>query len=642
MKTTHKVLISAAVLAFVFGLGYWRGNSATTPSLPIQEGAHETHGQVWTCSMHPTIRESAPGKCSICGMALIPVATDQSDEDGGATQLKLSAKAQKLAEIQVAPVERKFVTAEIRMVGKVTYDERGVDHITAWVPGRIDRLFADYTGIPVRKGDHMVELFSPELLTTQQELIQAIKTAEQTNESGLSTFRATAKQTVDSVRERLRLWGMTAEQIAQIEQRGTASDHMTIYAPIGGIVIDMPVRQGMYVKTGTRIYTIADLSHVWVKFDAYESDLAWLRYGQEVEFQTESYPGEVFTGKIAFMDPMVNAKTRTVKVRVNVGNPHGKLKPEMFVRAVVSAKLTEQGNVLESDLAGKWISPMHPEIVKDVPGNCDVCGMPLVRAETLGYAAGDTTEKQAPLVIPASAPLITGKRAVVYIALPDQEGMYQGREVVLGPRAGEYYVVRQGLSEGEQVVVNGNFKIDSAVQLLAKPSMMNPQAASDEQTKTAESYQAITIPDALQAQLADLFTAYLDIHKALSHDSLSDAQGATKRFLDVLNNLDMTGLTGEAHSELMAEHGNLKKIITPMLVTDDIERSRQGFAMLSESMIVLTRKFGKGSSGEIMRFHCPMAFANRGADWLQDKPEVQNPYFGSAMFRCGSQVETIK
>ena len=477
MKAKYKISIVVVVIAAAFGLGYGLGNKWNSPNhgRSSQDIAGQTKGQVWTCSMHPAIRQSAPGKCSLCGMELIQAPTEQAEEFSGPTELKLSNRAQKLAAIQVVPVERKFVTAEIRMVGKVTYDETRLDNITARVPGRIDRLFADYTGIPVRKGDHMVELYSPDLLTTQQELIQALKTVRKTGQSNSSTIKAAAKQTLEAVRQRLRLWGLTVEQIAQIEQRATPSDHITIYAPIGGIVIDKPVREGTYVKTGTRIYTIADLSQVWVKLDAYESDLSWIRYGQEVEFQTESYPGQIFTGRIAFIDPVVNAKTRTVKVRVNVANADAKLKPEMFVRAVVRAKLTARGDVLEPSLAGKWISPMHPEIVRDAPGSCDVCGMPLVRAETLGYALTDTTKKQAPLVIPASAPLITGKRAVVYIALPEKKGSYQGREIVLGPRAGRYYIVRHGLSEGEVIVVNGNFKIDSAIQLLAGPSMMNTQ-----------------------------------------------------------------------------------------------------------------------------------------------------------------------
>ncbi len=212
------------------------------------------------------------------------------------------------------------------------------------------------------------------------------------------------------------------------------------------------------------------------QLDAYESDLAWLRYGQEVEFSTEAYPGEVFKGRVAFIDPVLNEATRTVKVRVNVSNEDGRLKPEMFVRAIVRSKIASGGRVLDASLAGKWISPMHPEIVKDEPGNCDVCGMPLVRAETLGYVTAEPSDTAKPLVIPVSAALLTGTRAIVYVQVPTaEEPTYEGREIVLGPRAGDYYLVRSGLNEGELVVTNGNFKLDSALQISAKPSMMTPE-----------------------------------------------------------------------------------------------------------------------------------------------------------------------
>ncbi len=385
----------------------------------------------------------------------------------------MSAAAQKLAEIEVTVVERKYVTAEIRMVGKVSFDETRLAYITAWVSGRIDRLYADYTGIPVQKGDHMAELYSPELLTAQQELIQALKTVEKTQESQLAGIRETARQTVTAARQKLRRWGLTEEQVSAIENRAEPTDHITIYAPIGGIVIEKLIREGDYIETGTRIYTVADLSRVWVKLEAYESDLAMIRYGQEVEFATESYPGELFHGKIAFLDPVIDPQTRTTRVRVNVDNSAGKLKPEMLVRGRVRVPLTEDGYVVGPELAGKWICPMHPEIVKDAPGACDTCGMALVTAESLGYVGPDEVGQQAPLVIPATAPLLTGKQAIVYVAA-DEEGVYEGREIRLGPRAGDYYLVKDGLREGEKVVTRGNFKIDAALQIQAKPSMMNP------------------------------------------------------------------------------------------------------------------------------------------------------------------------
>jgi Cu(I)/Ag(I) efflux system membrane fusion protein len=224
--------------------------------------------------------------------------------------------AKKLMDIVVAPVERKFVSATLRMIGKVDYDETRLAYITAWFPGRLDRLYVDYTGVPVKKGDHMVYLYSPELISAQEELIQALATVKNIQETDLSVMREMTEATVTAAREKLRLWGLKAEQIKEIERTGKVQDHMTIYAPSSGIVIHKNVLEGMYVQTGTRIYTIADLSNVWVKMDAYESDLEWLRYGQEVEFTTISYPGSVFKGTISFIDPILNERTRSVKIRV--------------------------------------------------------------------------------------------------------------------------------------------------------------------------------------------------------------------------------------------------------------------------------------------------------------------------------------
>jgi Cu(I)/Ag(I) efflux system membrane fusion protein len=286
--------------------------------------------------------------------------------------------------------------------------------------------------------------------------------------------RNASQSTVEAVREKLRLWGLTAEQIQEIETRGTLTDHLTLYSPVGGVVIHKNAQEGGYVKTGDRIYTVADLSRVWVQLEAYESDLPWLRYGQKVTFTTEAWPGENFEGTIAFIDPVLNAATRTVNVRVNVDNPDLKMKPGMFVHAVAHPVIANNGKVTNPSLAGKWISPMHPEVVKDGPGACDVCGMPLVPAEELGYVAAD--EINAPLVIPATAPLLTGTRAIVYIELPGKEKpTYEGREIVLGPKAGNVYIVRHGLSEGERVVTQGAFKLDAELQIRAKPSMMTPE-----------------------------------------------------------------------------------------------------------------------------------------------------------------------
>jgi len=473
--------IPTIILAGVFVLGYLLGGTPRESQHGIHEEIHEQVEEqetVWTCSMHPKVRQPSPGKCPLCAMDLIPVTSDRQDENQTATLLSLSPSAQRLARVHTTLVERKYIDAQVRLFGKIDFDETRLAVISAWVPGRIERLFVDYTGTRVNKGDHLVSLFSPELLTAQQELIEAKKGRQNLENSNLQNVIASAAQMEKSAREKLRLLGLTEKQIQEIESGGKASDRLTIYSPMGGIVIHKNATEGMYVNTGTKIYTIADLTHLWVRLDAYESELAFLRYGQEAEFETESYPGEVFKGKISFIDPILNEKTRTVKVRVNMPNTEGKLKPGMFVRGLVHTRIAQGGKVLAPDLAGKWISPMHPEIVKEEPGKCDICGMPLVRAETLGYVDENDQGLTPPLVIPATAPLKTGKRALVYVLVPDKEGTFEQREIVLGQRTGNHYIVQSGLREGDLVVTRGNFKIDSAIQLLGKPSMMSPEEGS--------------------------------------------------------------------------------------------------------------------------------------------------------------------
>ncbi len=477
------IAIVVAALAIVVIL--WSGSddeensrAGRMQSPATHDAAHhplEPAVEVWTCSMHPHIQRDGPGQCPICGMDLIPVRQEASSKtDEESRQITLSPAQKARMRIATVPVERRYPTVEIRLVGKVTYDETRLAYITAWVPGRIDDLFVDYTGVRVKEGDHMVELYSPELLSAQEELLQALRAMANLSNSTVASVRRSAAGTVDAARDKLRLWGLSADQIAEIERSGKASELVTIYSPASGVVIDRNAQEGMYVETGTRIFTVADLDEVWVQLDAYESDLQWLRYGQTVHFTTEAYSGEDFNGIVSFIDPVLDSQTRTVNVRVNVDNRDGRLKPEMFVRAKVAAQLARHARVFDPSLIGKWVSPMHPEIIKDAPGQCDICGMDLVPAETLGYSSVSDVNHGAPLIIPATAPLLTGTRAIVYV---EQEGAdrptYVGREVVLGPRAGDSYVVESGLSEGELVVVSGNFKIDSALQIHAKPSMMN-------------------------------------------------------------------------------------------------------------------------------------------------------------------------
>ena len=624
------ILVVIAFLAGYFVNSFFHKSPVAQTNEHTGQQAAAQAQTVWTCSMHPQFRLPKPGQCPICLMDLIPMTTEEGEV--GERQITFSQEALKLMEVQTSLVERKFVEAEIRMVGKVDYDETRVKNITAWVPGRIDRLYVDFTGITVRKGDHLVDLYSPELISAQAELLQALKAVGNISDNTSDLMIRTTLATLEASRDKLRLLGLARAQIDKIESAGEPVTHITVYSPMGGVVIHKNATEGMYVNTGTLIYTLADLSHLWIKLDAYESDLPWIRYGQEVEFSTEAYPGQVFKGKISFRDPILNAKTRTVKVRLNVDNPDGKLKPGMFVRSVLRARVAQGGAAMEPELAGKWICPMHPSVVKDQPGACDICEMDLVATESLYATANEPNEP--PLVIPATAPLITGRRAVVYVRVPNTDKpTFEGRQVVLGPRAANYYLVKEGLAEGEIVVTNGNFKIDSALQIQAKPSMMSAQSG--------HKYEIFEVPDEYRKQLWSVVEKYLLLHEAFASDDKDGAARVAGEILEALSAVKMSLVSGNAHKVWMANSMKMKTALDKIKEAEAIEPMREGFENLSNELIAVTGQFGIYEGKTLYMLNCPMAFNNKGADWLQIDEDIRNPYFGASMYKCGQVIEVI-
>lgn len=555
--------------------------------------------------MHPQVQQPAPGDCPICGMDLVPLVQGAGADDGPRT-LTMSESSRALADIQTTEVRRDFPTAQIRLVGKLDYDETKEKSLTARFPARIERLFVNFTGVPVERGEHLAEVYSPELLTAQRELIAA----HQRDPNSSITAAA---------REKLRLWDLLPEQIESILDSGEAKDRFELRAPIGGVVVMKKVNEGDYVKTGEPLFRIVDLSELWLYLDAYESDLFWLRYGQRVEFSVETYPGEIFTGRIAFIEPELNRKTRTVPIRVNVPNEDGRLKPGMFARGVVESKITEDGQIYAPDMAGKWVSPMHPEVVKDEAGPCDVCGMALVPAEDLGYVSNPNAV--APLLVPSSAVLRTGKRAVIYVAIPDKDRpTYEGREIVLGPKAGDEFIVESGLNAAERVVTNGAFKIDSALQIQARPSMINPARGGP--MPTVADHSAHESPAEVPVELMG---PYLELQAALAADDLEAAKASLA---------SMMAITGHA--------GPLAELIHKLMAAESLDAMRRPhFETLSNRMIEAVQAKPEAFKTTLYRMHCPMVYPERGADWLQNNTNLRNPYFGATMLHCGEVKETL-
>ncbi|MBI4929218.1 MAG: efflux RND transporter periplasmic adaptor subunit [Bacteroidetes bacterium] len=416
MKNKKQLFIYAAILIAGISIGWMIfGGGKENPSQSISsDKSTERQKEIWTCSMHPQIRKDRPGKCPICGMDLIPVNNGSDNQDTVWNKIQMSESAMKIAEVQTTIIQKSSPGKEIRLPGKVKSDERKIAVITSRFAGRIEKLFVNFTGQNVQQGEKLATVYSPDLITAQKELFEAIK------------FKQSNPEYYKAARNKLKLWSLSENQIDNIEKNGESQNYFDVLSPLGGTVTKRDVALGDYVNEGALLFEISDLSSVWILFDAYESDLPWIRTGDNVSFEVQSMPGKMFNGKVTFIDPLMDSETRVAYVRTEIVNPGNLLKPEMFVRGIIKTKLSSSENAL---------------------------------------------------LIPKSSVLWTGKKAIVYVKVKEQtKPTFEYREITLGEDAGSFYVVKDGLKEGEEIVTNGVFKVDAAAQLAGKQSMMNPKS----------------------------------------------------------------------------------------------------------------------------------------------------------------------
>ncbi|TAL31854.1 MAG: efflux RND transporter periplasmic adaptor subunit [Alphaproteobacteria bacterium] len=458
-----RVLLGIVILIIALATGYFIGQDGKRPvntsGNPVLAGKPAAQ-QVYTCSMHPQVRSDKPGKCPICGMPLIPANLSDAATDAP-PRLTLSENALAMASVETTPVTYRDLTRDLRALGKVQYHEPSLATITARVDGYAEKLFVNVTGVNIKAGDHLAEIYSPDLLTVEHELLINLRSDS-------------PDSLIASAKNRLRNKGLTDNQINDLIAAKKVTDRITLYSPITGTVIEKMIVQNSAFKAGEVLYRIANLDVVWVNLEIYEYDLAWIKYGQKVELTTESYPGRVFTGTVTFIQPVFNEDTRTIRVPVYVENKDHALKPGMYVSAVIKAKMGPDGEAAATGVEGKFTCPMHPQILKDEAGACPVCGMPLEKIPEGAHAEhahGDTAEKDV-LAIPVSAVLDSGTRRIVYVE--KGHGTFESREVTLGPRSDDYFPVLGGLAEGENVVTSGGFLIDSQFQITGHPSLYYP------------------------------------------------------------------------------------------------------------------------------------------------------------------------
>lgn len=551
----------------------------------------KSKAEVWTCSMHPQIRQPEPGDCPICGMDLIPLEAGNEDIDPDA--ISMSESAMIIAGISTYKVGNTDGIKEIALNGKIEVNEKTVYSQSSHIPGRIEKIQVTFVGEYVKKGQVVAYVYSPELASAQQELIEAYSVKE------------IQPQLFESVKMKLKNWKVSDATINSIISSGKTQDRFPIYADVSGYIIKKNVELGDYLQKGQTLYDVADLSTVWVLFEIYESDMSWVKKGNKINYTVASFPGETFSGTIAFIDPFINPMTRIAKARVEVANSGLKFKPEMFATGTLKTK---------------------------VVGN------------------------KATLSVPKSAVMWTGKRSIVYIKNETDKGItFKLREVTLGPLLGNDYIIEQGLEIGEEIVANGTFNVDAAAQLAGKPSMMNLEGGRvstghnhgdssmpmNEDKKVALKTNKTTISSEAKKSLQPLYKDYFEFKDALTKDDFNSAKKALLAFEKSFNKINMSVFKGESHEVWMNYQTELKKQTLHATHIKNIKELRVSFEPISNVMIAMTKAFNPLNESAYVQF-CPMANSDKGANWLSKENKVVNPYFGASMIKCGEVKETIK
>lgn len=571
-------IITSLLFAVIIGLGL--GYLIFQPTSPPvatgdDEHVHQAGETTWTCSMHPQIRQNEPGNCPICGMELIPLTENTSSDP---LVLEMTPAAVKLAQIETTVIEESGTSEQsLILSGKIQEDERLTASQVAHIPGRIEKLYISFQGESVTRGQKIAKLYSPELITAQQELFQALKLTA--NNPGLLV----------AARQKLAYWKLTEAQIQEIEASGTIQETFDIYADASGIVTTRRVSVGDYVKQGDVLFDLVNLNRVWVLFDAYEEDLSQIKVGDKVQFTTGSVPGKTFDTRITFIDPVINPQTRVASIRGEVSNANRSLKPEMFVK-------------------GELLSP------------------------TSG-------EKQ--LLLPKSAVLWTGRRSVVYVKVPEMTvPSYRFQEIELGERVGGNYLINNGLLAGDEVVTYGSFSIDAAAQLNNQQSMMNRLVSNEGNSPSDIPQYASLTPQAFQEQLAEIVTAYLPLKDALVQADREAAQAQANALRSKIEAANMTLLKGDIHAYWMTQAKALAAHAEEIASSEEISVQRDQFSFLSAGLIETIQALGIRGDTVFVQ-HCPMAIDNQGADWLSLQEEIRNPYFGDQMLTCGSVTQQL-
>lgn len=579
----------------------------------------------YICPMMCTPPSTEPGRCPVCAMELVP-ATGGDTGDG--ISVTIESAARRLVGIQTATSKTEHLNRTIRTIGSIDFDESRLSTISAYIDGRLDKMFANYAGVMVNQGDDLALIYSPDLYSAQAEYVASLES------KAASRFSISDAGLQEMAREKLSELGMTEQQILTLRESGKPMSRIRLKSPLSGTVIEKAAVDGDYVKMGQKIYRIADLSSVWLMLDLFPDDASLVRFGQQVEAEIQSLPGEVFTGRVAFIDPVVNQQTRTVRVRVEIMNFDGRLRPGDYATARLSVPAIPSDYVYDASLANKFISPMHPQVIRDEPGMCPLCQMPLVATSQYGYSP-EPLEDQRVITVPRDAVLLAGDQGVVYVET--EPGRFEIRRVTIGPMNDSDAVIAEGLAAGEVVATGGNFLIDSQMQLAGNPSLMDPQKAP------TYAPGPLPLPDSRPILLAGsaaeqfdrAYNAYFEIQVAMAAD-VAPPPVALNSMVDGLARLEMMS---DVPDQAQRRFARARRAAVRM--AGPLETAREAFRTVSHAMLqAATVARGPKSARELTHYYCPMV-PGGGGDWMQPGGELANPYWGEQMLRCGEVVRDL-
>lgn len=551
-----------------------RSTTSDAPQAPSEVGE-----QRWTCSMHPQIRQGEPGHCSLCGMDLVVADSSQGQEDP--RSLRYSKRAQTLARLRTTEVRaRPGATAQLRMSGRLRTDTDKDRSISTWAQGWVEELRIREIGDEVVASDDVARLYNPALRELHAELLAAKQRFDRLPVTRVAARRSAQKE-LDKLRDRFKIVGASEEDIVWLEAEERPSRSLVIRSPFSGTMTKRLVDSGAYVSAGTALYVISDLSSLWLMLDAHEMDLPRLALGQHATLSVDAFPGELFHGLVTYINPNVDPIRRSAQVRVQVNNLGRRLRPGMFVRAVITPQLAQ--------------------------------------------------EKRGSLVVPVSAPLLTGKRAVVFLEHHDEGGYrYEARPIQLGARFGDVYSVVSGLRAGDRVVSHGAFALDADLQIRGGLGMMAQTGDAQRDPRV----EIVDLGDAERKKLAMVYHAYVEIQAALAGDSFERVTHSADSLRRAIQEVDFKAIP-KAHSLWKDSRNLLLKAAQGLSKAKNLSEARTEFLPLSQCLIRVTARHANPLPYGLRLAYCPMAFNDRGAYWLQKGDVVNNPYFGSEMLTCG-------